>query len=173
MQQTVMRKDKTDTCSSPTLHERPDPWWLAPGSAPQGIIEWPGLKRTSKIILFQPPCCEQGHQPPDKAVGTVRLPQEQLCCPLVACEPHSCRVVAGSSGRQPWTSSIPVLGGAPMGGSCFICTEVASRMQCVCAGCCCSHLVAVRAPVQPLHPSRWVSAVCCRFLNGSNPRHFQ
>lgn len=57
-----------------------------------------------------------------------------------------------------------------MGGSCFICTEVASRMQCVCAGCCCSHLVAVRAPVQPLHPSRWVSAVCCRFLNGSNPR---
>jgi len=27
------------------------------------IIEWPGLKRTSKIIEFQPPCYVQGRQP--------------------------------------------------------------------------------------------------------------
>ena len=32
------------------------------------IIEsWPGLKRTTMIIEFQPPCYVQGHQPPDQA----------------------------------------------------------------------------------------------------------
>ena len=31
------------------------------------IIEWPRLKRTSKTILFQPPCQGQGHQPLDQA----------------------------------------------------------------------------------------------------------
>ena len=31
------------------------------------IIEWPGLKRTSKVIWFQPPCYVQGRQPPDQA----------------------------------------------------------------------------------------------------------
>ena len=31
------------------------------------IIEWPGLKRTSKIIWFQHPCHGQGHQAPDQA----------------------------------------------------------------------------------------------------------
>jgi len=31
------------------------------------IIEWPGLKRTIKVIQFQPPCHGQGHQPPDQA----------------------------------------------------------------------------------------------------------
>jgi len=31
------------------------------------IIERPGLKRTSQIIQFQPPCYVQGHQPPDQA----------------------------------------------------------------------------------------------------------
>ena len=31
------------------------------------IIEWPGLKRTTVIIEFQPPCYGQGHQPPDQA----------------------------------------------------------------------------------------------------------
>ena len=31
------------------------------------IIEWPGLKRTTMIIQLQPPCCVQGHQPPDQA----------------------------------------------------------------------------------------------------------
>jgi len=30
------------------------------------IIEWPGLKRTTMIINFQPPCYVQGHQPPDQ-----------------------------------------------------------------------------------------------------------
>ena len=30
------------------------------------IIEWPGLKRTSKIIQFQPHCNVQGHQPLDQ-----------------------------------------------------------------------------------------------------------
>ena len=31
------------------------------------IIEWPGLKRTTMITEFQPPCYVQGHQPPDQA----------------------------------------------------------------------------------------------------------
>ena len=31
------------------------------------IIEWPGLKRTTMITKFQPPCCVQGRQPPDQA----------------------------------------------------------------------------------------------------------
>jgi len=31
------------------------------------IIEWPGLKRTTMIISFQPPCYLQGCQPPDQA----------------------------------------------------------------------------------------------------------
>ena len=31
------------------------------------IIGWPGLKRTTVIIKFQPPCRVQGHQPPDQA----------------------------------------------------------------------------------------------------------
>ena len=31
------------------------------------IIEWPGLKRTTMIIKFQPPCYVQGRQPPDQA----------------------------------------------------------------------------------------------------------
>jgi len=31
------------------------------------IIEWPGLKRTTMIIEFQPPCYLQGRQPPDQA----------------------------------------------------------------------------------------------------------
>ena len=30
------------------------------------IIEWPGLKRTTMIIHFQPPCYVQGCQPPDQ-----------------------------------------------------------------------------------------------------------
>jgi len=33
----------------------------------RGITEWLGLKRTTMIISFQPPCCVQGHQPPDQA----------------------------------------------------------------------------------------------------------
>ena len=31
------------------------------------IMEWPGLKRTTVIIEFQPPCYVQGRQPPDQA----------------------------------------------------------------------------------------------------------
>ena len=31
------------------------------------IIEWPGLKRTTMIIWFQPPCYVQGRQPADQA----------------------------------------------------------------------------------------------------------
>jgi len=31
------------------------------------ITEWPGLKRATMIIWFQPPCYVQGHQPPDQA----------------------------------------------------------------------------------------------------------
>ena len=31
------------------------------------IVEWPGLKRTTMIFKFQPPCYVQGHQPPDQA----------------------------------------------------------------------------------------------------------
>ena len=31
------------------------------------IIQWPGLKRTTMIIEFQPPCYMQGHQPPEQA----------------------------------------------------------------------------------------------------------
>ena len=31
------------------------------------IIEWPGLKRTTMIIEFQPPCYVQGRQIPDQA----------------------------------------------------------------------------------------------------------
>ena len=31
------------------------------------ITEWPGLKRTTVIIEFQPPCYVPGHQPPDQA----------------------------------------------------------------------------------------------------------
>jgi len=31
------------------------------------IIECPGLKRTTMIITFQPPCYVQGHQPQDQA----------------------------------------------------------------------------------------------------------
>jgi len=32
------------------------------------IIDWPGLKRTSKIILFQPLAMDRGSRPPDQAV---------------------------------------------------------------------------------------------------------
>jgi len=31
------------------------------------ILEWPGLKRTTMVIWFQPPCYVKGHQPPDQA----------------------------------------------------------------------------------------------------------
>jgi len=31
------------------------------------VIQWPGLKRTTKIISFQPPCYVQGRLPPDQA----------------------------------------------------------------------------------------------------------
>ena len=31
------------------------------------ITEWPGFKRTTMIIQFQPPCYVQGRQPPDQA----------------------------------------------------------------------------------------------------------
>ena len=31
------------------------------------IIEWPGLRRTSKVIQFQPPSYVQGRRPPDQA----------------------------------------------------------------------------------------------------------
>jgi len=31
------------------------------------IIEWPGLKRTTMFIWFQPPCYVQGRQPADQA----------------------------------------------------------------------------------------------------------
>ena len=31
------------------------------------IIEWPGLKRTTMVIEFQPPCYVQDRQPPDHA----------------------------------------------------------------------------------------------------------
>jgi len=34
-------------------------------------IEWPGLKRTTTIIEFQPPCHVQGRQPPDQAAPLV------------------------------------------------------------------------------------------------------
>jgi len=34
---------------------------------PHRIKEWPGLKVTSKIIEFQPPCYVPGHQPADQA----------------------------------------------------------------------------------------------------------
>ena len=30
-------------------------------------MEWPGLKRSTMIIEFQPPCYVQGRQPPDQA----------------------------------------------------------------------------------------------------------
>ena len=40
---------------------------LPTGWRNHGIIEWPGLKRTTMIIQFQPPCYVQGHQPPDQA----------------------------------------------------------------------------------------------------------
>jgi len=30
-------------------------------------MEWPGLKRTTMIIEFQPSCYAQGRQPPDQA----------------------------------------------------------------------------------------------------------
>ena len=33
----------------------------------RSIIGWLGLKRTIKIIEFQPPCYVQGRQPPDQA----------------------------------------------------------------------------------------------------------
>ena len=43
------------------------PGVLTPWSQYIRIIEWPGLKRTTVIIEFQPPCFVQGHQPPDQA----------------------------------------------------------------------------------------------------------
>ena len=39
------------------------PW----GTDSMGIIEWPGLKRATMIIQFQPLCYVQGRQPPDQA----------------------------------------------------------------------------------------------------------
>jgi len=36
------------------------------------IIEWPGLKRTTVMMEFQPPCYVQGHQPPDQALNASR-----------------------------------------------------------------------------------------------------
>jgi len=40
-------------------------WWLV--YFIHRIIEWPGLKRTTMIIEFQPTCYVQGCQPPDQA----------------------------------------------------------------------------------------------------------
>mgnify|MGYP001854006266 CR=1 FL=1 len=37
------------------------------------IIEWPGLKRTTMIIEFQPPYYVQGHQPHDQASSSLAL----------------------------------------------------------------------------------------------------
>ena len=38
------------------------------------IIEWPGLKRITVIIEFQPPCYVQGRQPPDQAAQSHNQP---------------------------------------------------------------------------------------------------
>jgi len=46
------------------------------------IIERPGLKRTTMIIKFQPPCYVQGRQPPDQQ-PTTRLPRAQTRLPRV------------------------------------------------------------------------------------------
>ena len=43
------------------------------------IIDWPGLKMTSKIE-FQPPCYVQGHQPPDQAAQSHIQPGLQVLC---------------------------------------------------------------------------------------------
>ena len=40
---------------------------MFPFSPSLRIIEWPGLKRTTMISEFQPPCYVQGRQPPDQA----------------------------------------------------------------------------------------------------------
>ena len=38
------------------------------------IIEWPGLKRITMIIKFQPPCYVQGRQPLDQAAQSHNQP---------------------------------------------------------------------------------------------------
>ena len=38
-----------------------------PLGADHRILEWPGLKRTTVLIEFQPPRYVQGHQPLDQA----------------------------------------------------------------------------------------------------------
>jgi len=37
------------------------------------LIEWPGLKRTTTLLEFQPPCYVQGRQPPDQAAQSLAL----------------------------------------------------------------------------------------------------
>jgi len=43
------------------------------------IIAWPGLKRTTKIIEFQPPCYVQGRQSPDQAAQSHIQPGLDEC----------------------------------------------------------------------------------------------
>jgi len=62
--------------------DKPSLTWLHPQpkerivSQNHRTIEWPGLKRTSKIIWFQPLCCGQGHQPPEQAAQSHIQPGE-------------------------------------------------------------------------------------------------
>jgi len=46
-------------------------------------IEWPGLKRTTMAIQFQPPCYVQGCQPPDQAAQSHIQPVKHHCVPAL------------------------------------------------------------------------------------------
>ena len=71
------------TQSSARVRARPE--WLQSAGKSASVLwnhrvtEWPGLKRTTTIIYFQPPCCVQGHQPPGQAAQSHIQPGLQ--CP--------------------------------------------------------------------------------------------
>ena len=67
-------------------------------------IEWPGLKRTTVVIEFQPPCYVQDRQPPDQAAQSHIQPGPQsTCCsqPLQTANGNETVTTVGQ-GRPSW-----------------------------------------------------------------------
>ena len=68
------------------------------------ITEWPGLKGTTMIFGFQPPCSVQGRQPPDQAVlfisaFTALYSQERLLTKIEAAYPYILEQLSESQGK--------------------------------------------------------------------------
>jgi len=70
------------------------------------ITEWPGLKRTTMIIEFQPPCYVQGRQSPDQAAQSHIQPG--LECILVRASTASLAACSSASPPSVWINELEI-----------------------------------------------------------------